>query len=108
MEYLALGLPVIAADWPSLRLCFDDKAIFYVPPKNAQALADALTVLYRDPQRRAALAATGHAVYRTRFAWERTKCAYLSVYGVEDKSREAEDGRGAHSRLAPPASRLRR
>ena len=108
MEYLALGLPVIAADWPSLRLCFDDKAIFYVPPKNAQALANAIMVLYRDPQRRAALAATGHAVYRARFAWERTKRAYLAVYGVEDRRREAEDARGAHSRLPPPASHLRR
>jgi glycosyltransferase involved in cell wall biosynthesis len=108
MEYLALGLPVIAADWPSLRLCFDDRAIFYVPPKNAQALADALMVLYRDPQQRATLAATGHAVYRARFAWERTKRAYLAVYGVEDRRREAEDGRGAHSRLAPPASHLGR
>jgi glycosyltransferase involved in cell wall biosynthesis len=106
MEYLALGLPVIAADWPSLRLCFDDKAIFYVPPKNAQALADAIMVLYRDPQRRAALAATGHAVYRARFAWERTKRAYLAVYGVDPAAsligvrREAEDRR-APVRLPP-------
>ena len=95
MEYLALGLPVVAADWPSLRLCFDDSAIFYVEPKNAQALADAIMVLYRDPQRRAALAAQGHAVYRATFAWERTKRDYLAVYGVDPAAGRREQPNGA-------------
>jgi glycosyltransferase involved in cell wall biosynthesis len=109
MEYLALGLPVIATDWPSLRLYFDDKALFYVPPKNVQALADAIMVLYGDPQQRAALAATARAVYRARFAWERTKRAYLAVYGVEagDRRGARGEGRGAPdwpSALPPTAS----
>ena len=41
------------------------------------------TLIYRDPQRRAALAATGRAVHRAQFARERTKRAYLAVYGVD-------------------------
>jgi glycosyltransferase involved in cell wall biosynthesis len=100
MEYLALRLPVIAADWPSLRLCFDDSAICYVPPKNAQALADAIMALYVDPQLRAALAAKGHAVYRAEFAWEGTRYDYLAVYGVDPAASLQEQLDGAGMRAA--------
>jgi glycosyltransferase involved in cell wall biosynthesis len=100
MEYLALGLPVIVSDWPSLHLCFDDSDLCYVPPKNAQALADAIMALYRDPQRRAVLAAQGHAAYRARFAWDRTRSHYLAVYDVERPARLPKQPQEAGSREA--------
>jgi glycosyltransferase involved in cell wall biosynthesis len=88
MEYMALNLPVIAADWPSLRLCFDDSAIFYVEPRNAAELAQAIITLYQDPQRRAALAAAARTVYRARFAWDHTKNDYLAVYGKGTRAKK--------------------
>lgn len=80
MEYLALKLPVIATDWPSLRLYFDDSDVCYVEPKNSRALADAILDLYGHPERRDTLARKGHTSYRQKFAWEQTKQTYLQVY----------------------------
>jgi hypothetical protein len=38
--------------------------------------------LYRNPARRASLAAMGHSAYREKVSWDRTKRDYLAVYGV--------------------------
>jgi glycosyltransferase involved in cell wall biosynthesis len=81
-EYLALGLPVIITDCPAVRLYFDDSAVCYVEAKNPQALAEAIMDLYRNPARRASLAARGHCAYREKVSWDRTKRDYLAVYGV--------------------------
>ena len=62
------------------------------------------TLIYRDPQRRAALAATGRAVYRARFAWEHTKHAYLAVYGVEEGDRRRARGDSRRSALGARCS----
>ena len=58
--------------------------------RNVDALRDAgLAVdvicdldLYRNPARRASLAAMGHSAYREKVSWDRTKRDYLAVYGV--------------------------
>jgi glycosyltransferase involved in cell wall biosynthesis len=81
-EYLALGMPVIITDCPAVRRYFDDSAVYYVEAKNPEALAEAIMDLYRNPARRASLAAMGHAVYRNKVCWDRTKRDYLAVYGV--------------------------
>ncbi|HKC75020.1 MAG TPA: hypothetical protein VKF37_12595 [Chloroflexota bacterium] len=38
--------------------------------------------LYRNPARRASLAAMGHSAYREKVSWDRTQHNYLAVYGV--------------------------
>jgi glycosyltransferase involved in cell wall biosynthesis len=81
-EYLALGLPVIVTDCPAVRRYFDDSAVYYVEAKNPEALAEAIIDLYRNPARRASLAAMGHAVYHKKVCWDRTKHDYLAVYDV--------------------------
>jgi glycosyltransferase involved in cell wall biosynthesis len=81
-EYLALGLPVIITDCPAVRRYFDDSAVYYVAAKSPEALAEAIMDLYRNPARRASLAATGQAVYREKVSWDRTKHDYLAVYGA--------------------------
>ncbi|MBV9282367.1 MAG: glycosyltransferase family 4 protein [Chloroflexi bacterium] len=83
-DYLALGLPVITTESAALRPYLDDGEVCYVEPRNARALADAILALYRDPERRAALAAAGHAGYLEHFAWDRVKHDYLAVYSGED------------------------
>jgi glycosyltransferase involved in cell wall biosynthesis len=81
-EYLALGLPVIITDCPAVRRYFDDSAVYYVAAKSPEALAEAILDLYRNPARRASLAAMGHTAYREKVSWDRTKRDYLAVYGV--------------------------
>ncbi len=95
MEYLALGLPAISSDTPALRLYLDDDALCYVPAKDARALADAIVMLYRDPARRAALAARGHQVFTEHLSWSRTRHDYLAVYGVVPPTGCIPEGRSS-------------
>jgi len=79
-EYLALGMPTITTESAALRPYLDDGEVYYVEPKNARALADAITTLYRDSARRAALAEAGHLAYLRHFTWDDAREKYLAVY----------------------------
>jgi len=53
MESLAAGTPVVAADTGGLpEIVHHQKSGLVVPPKNPDALADAIIDLYKDPSRR--------------------------------------------------------
>ena len=78
-EYLASGKPVVAASSPSIEACFDDSSIMLYEPDNEQALADCIIELYRNPEKRAALVASGSAVYQ-KYRWNTMKCEYLRVF----------------------------
>jgi glycosyltransferase involved in cell wall biosynthesis len=60
VEGLAAGTPAIVSDLPVFREVLGDGAL-YVPPGDAEALADALLSLERDPALRARLLAAGRA-----------------------------------------------
>jgi len=60
VEGLAAGAPAIVSDLPVFREVLGDGAL-YVPPGDAEALADALLSLERDPALRARLLAAGQA-----------------------------------------------
>jgi glycosyltransferase involved in cell wall biosynthesis/peptidoglycan/xylan/chitin deacetylase (PgdA/CDA1 family) len=83
MEYLVLGIPAIAADWPTMRRYFGDDAITYVRPNDVEELMAAIQTLYLDPGLRAQQAMTAHRQYVDSLAWSRARHTYLSVYGVE-------------------------
>ena len=56
MEALALGLPIVATRVGGLAESLDDSSSILVPRADPAALADALTSLVLDPERRAVLA----------------------------------------------------
>ena len=56
MEALALGLPVVGTDVGGMAEAVDATNGLLVPARDPQALADALTALAANPQRRATLA----------------------------------------------------
>jgi glycosyltransferase involved in cell wall biosynthesis/GNAT superfamily N-acetyltransferase len=56
MEALALGLPIVATRVGGLAESLDETSSVLVPPGDSSALADALTTLVFDPERRAELA----------------------------------------------------
>ena len=60
VEGLAAGAPAIVSDLPVFREVLGDGAL-YVPPGDAEALADALLSLERDPALRGRLLAAGQA-----------------------------------------------
>ena len=60
MEAMASSLPVVATSISGIpELVRPDKTGYLVPPADAQALADALTTVYRQPDRAADLAENG-------------------------------------------------
>jgi glycosyltransferase involved in cell wall biosynthesis/peptidoglycan/xylan/chitin deacetylase (PgdA/CDA1 family) len=83
MEYLLLGIPAIASDWPTMRRYFDDDVVTYVPPNDVEALASAIESMYRHPRKRKRQADMAQARYLGTLAWSKTKHHYLAVYGVE-------------------------
>jgi glycosyltransferase involved in cell wall biosynthesis/GNAT superfamily N-acetyltransferase len=57
MEALALGLPIVGTRVGGLAESLDDSHSVLVPARDSRALADALTALISDPDRRAELGA---------------------------------------------------
>lgn len=68
LEYLAVGLPVVASDLPGTReLVAGLDAVFLVPPDDPDALASAISQA-RSPEVREAARSQAHSV-RERFRW---------------------------------------
>lgn len=92
MEYFLLGIPTIAADWPTMRRYFGDDTVRYVPPHDVPALAAAIEDLYRNPDKRKAQATAARQRYRDTMSWSRTRDHYLAVYGAGRFADPATDG----------------
>jgi glycosyltransferase involved in cell wall biosynthesis len=78
MEYLAVGLPLVAFDVTETRRLATGAGVL-VEPGDAAALADAVEALLDDPERRAALGSAGRARVRAELAWERQGETYLAT-----------------------------
>lgn len=86
LEAMALGVPVVASDIPGYRsVVAHGSEGLLVPPRDPEALAEALAALLRDPARRARMGAHGVRT-AARFGWERVardlERIYLSVLGA--------------------------
>jgi glycosyltransferase involved in cell wall biosynthesis len=79
MEYVALGIPVVAARWPTYERYFPDAAVEYFSPGKVDELVAAVLRLYRDPKRCRAQALHATALY-ARYRWSVQLEAYLAVY----------------------------
>ena len=91
-QYMAAGLPIVVSDvgeWS--RLVEDLECGVAVDPERPDEIADTMTGLARDPDRRAALAERGHRAALDRYNWETQGEALLDLYerltGVEPGSR---------------------
>ncbi|HET9498155.1 MAG TPA: glycosyltransferase [Candidatus Limnocylindria bacterium] len=78
LEYVAMGVPVIATDLRTFRAHFDASAIRYVPGNDPWALADAIADLARNPEAAAASAAEGSRQARP-YAWAVQRARYLAI-----------------------------
>ncbi|MFP5334255.1 MAG: glycosyltransferase family 4 protein [Actinomycetes bacterium] len=80
VEAMSAGTCVVASDLGAFRRVLDDGRLgLLFPTGRPDALADALTVVLRDPARRAHLAAAGAAAVR-RYDWSRVSDEVLTVY----------------------------
>ncbi|NNJ10926.1 glycosyltransferase family 4 protein [Chloroflexales bacterium ZM16-3] len=89
VEAQACGLPVVASRFGGFPEVVDEgRTGLLVPPRDPQALADAVNALLSDPARRAAMAAAAPA-WAAQFAWPAVTDRIEAVY------------RGGHGRVSP-------
>lgn len=80
-EYLALGLAVVASDFPNLRRFVADAGTGYcVDPASAADLAAAVRHLHEHPEERAAMGERGRRAVEERWNWEAEQQKLLDVY----------------------------
>ncbi|MFF1830028.1 glycosyltransferase [Paenarthrobacter sp. NPDC058040] len=96
LEAMASGVPVVAAAVGGLReTVVHQETGLHVPPRDPEAIADALSELLADPALRAEMARTGMHRARSRYSWDRiaaeTEKAYRSVLAA-GLSRQAGEG----------------
>jgi glycosyltransferase involved in cell wall biosynthesis len=78
-DYFSMSKPCVASALPSLQMAFNGRYVSFFTPGDDAELAARILELYRDPEKRAALGAEGHAFYQER-RWSVMKNAYLTVY----------------------------
>ena len=69
-EYMAMGIPVLASDFPLWRQLVEDSGAGRVAAPCPGAVAQALADMCSDPDGLLAFAAAGRAAYRQRYRWE--------------------------------------
>lgn len=78
-EAMACGVPVISTTGGALPEVVGDAGIL-VPPRNSQALADAIMSLLDNPGRAAALGKAGYDRVQAHFTWRRATEKTVSAY----------------------------
>jgi glycosyltransferase involved in cell wall biosynthesis len=83
MEYMAMGLPVVAFDLPETRASAADAAL-YAPPGDELTFARRIAMLLEDRHLRAALGDRGRERVETDIGWHHSRrellCAYAAVF----------------------------
>jgi len=79
LEYLAMGKPAVVTSIPAIKDYCDGNSVMYYEPDNEHDLARCILELYRNPEKRTALAASGSAVYQ-QYHWPVMKYEYLEVF----------------------------
>lgn len=77
-EYVALGIPVVSADLPTIRAHFDDTEIRYFRAGDAESLAEAILDVARNPDQATERVASARARYEE-YRWPRSAARYLAL-----------------------------
>jgi glycosyltransferase involved in cell wall biosynthesis len=78
MEYVALGVPVLAADTPIIRQYFSEAMVQYFQPGDANDLARNILWLYEHRDRLAALAQNADQ-FNQQYSWNRIADSYAET-----------------------------
>jgi glycosyltransferase involved in cell wall biosynthesis len=78
MEYVALGLPVIAARTPAIERYFDETMVQYFRPGDPADLARSILELYNNRDRMAELVANSDR-FNQQYSWTRVSSDYVAL-----------------------------
>ncbi len=85
LEYVALGLPVIAARTSAIMSYFDESMVEPFEPEDVDGLAERILFLYRHPERRQELARnTGR--FNSRYSWTSQRERYVDLVESLERS----------------------
>jgi glycosyltransferase involved in cell wall biosynthesis len=78
MEYVALGVPVVAARTPVIEAYFDDSMVEFFTPGDQHDLARRILALYADRQRLSSLAQNANR-FNQRYNWQTVSAEYVAL-----------------------------
>ena len=78
-EYVALRIPVVSADLPTIREHFTDDELLFFRPGDARSLAHALLAVARDPTGARKRASAAFERYKRDYDWRTNAERYASV-----------------------------
>jgi len=78
-EYVAMGLPVIVGDVPSIRTAFGPETVQYYRTGDADELADRVLAVYRDPDAARAMAERAQETFQ-KYTWDVMKEVYVGIH----------------------------
>lgn len=80
-QYMAAGIPVVAADYPQFReVVVDNGAGLLADTTDASSLAQAIGEILADPERGAEMGRRGHAAVVGKYHWERAADTLRAIY----------------------------
>jgi glycosyltransferase involved in cell wall biosynthesis len=78
-EYVAMGLPVVVGDVPSIRTAFGPETVQYYRTGDAGELADRVLAVYRDSDAALAMAAGAQETFK-KYTWDVMKEVYIGIH----------------------------
>jgi len=78
-EYVAMGLPVVVGDVPSIRTAFGPETVQYYRTGDADELADRVLAVYRDPDAARAMAERAQETFQ-KYTWDVMKEVYVGIH----------------------------
>jgi len=92
-EYMAAGLPIVAADFPRFRAIVEANGCgICVPPRDPAAVAAAIDRLIEDPAEAAEMGRRGRALVEKSYNWDLESKALLRLYERVLGSPTTDDG----------------
>lgn len=85
LEYMAVGVPVVAFDLEETRVSAGDAAV-YASPNEAPHLAELVMELLDDPERRTRMGKVGMERVAGELSWARSATALLAAYATAVRS----------------------
>jgi glycosyltransferase involved in cell wall biosynthesis len=80
-EYMALGLPVIASNFPLwVELLENEDCVVFVDPAKPAEIAQAIDSLLTDCSRREVMGTNGRRAIKERFSWEQEGKRLVKIY----------------------------
>ena len=79
LEYVALGIPVVAPKLDGIQRYFSQDMVQYFEPDNVESLTEAILDLYQNPAKRRAQAENAQA-FLEKYGWETHKQELIRMY----------------------------